>query len=79
MTYRNTVLSPSGYKYYVILFDSLDDMNSFVRPEYYDVEVNGCICLLNTHDDLRIVYTEGPETVEPETWLVNFGYSVNLM
>lgn len=68
MVWRDSIVSPQGFRYYIAIFDSEEELYEFTLPEWFDYESMGIIFL---YDDI-MWGNDGPDTTEG--WVPEIGY-----
>lgn len=72
MTWRDSVASPLGYRYYLIIFESAAELTDFAAPEWFDYTSMGLIYIYQD----TIFGVDGPDDSD-STWYYNLGYPVD--
>lgn len=67
MEWRNSVVSPQGYRYYIVIFESEEELYDFTLPEWFDYESMGIIFL---YED-EMLGKDGPDSSD---WVPDIGY-----
>lgn len=70
MTWRDSIPSPQGYRYFLIVFGSIEELTNFSLPSWFDTLTMGYIALYSDY----IVAIDGPDTTED--WVPEIGYPV---
>lgn len=67
MEWRNSIPSPQSYRYFIIVFDSVEELEDFELPGWFDTNKMGYIAIYD-----GVIYgIDGPDTTD---WLPEIGY-----